>query len=198
MNTITLDVRLASTKIDRNIYGHFSEHLGRCIYEGYWVGEDSPIPNVRGIRKDVVAARSGRSLAARSGPPSRAAFPRGVRPGCVRETPNPRVRASRRLTAQDAVPSGVAGVVRMARRGVPRAARRDVLGARRHLRRADGERAGPRRLRERGVTPAICGAKGVVLGQAAAGARTLVSKRPGSACGRGRRSYRARRGGEGR
>lgn len=56
MNTITLDVRLASTKIDRNIYGHFSEHLGRCIYEGYWVGEDSPIPNVRGIRQDVVAA----------------------------------------------------------------------------------------------------------------------------------------------
>ena len=37
MNEITLDVRLAKTKIDRNIYGHFSEHLGRCIYEGYWV-----------------------------------------------------------------------------------------------------------------------------------------------------------------
>ena len=50
MNTITLDVRFAKTKIDRNIYGHFSEHLGRCIYEGYWVGEDSTIPNVRGIR----------------------------------------------------------------------------------------------------------------------------------------------------
>lgn len=42
--------------ISRNIYGHFSEHLGRCIYEGYWVGEESTIPNVRGIRKDVVAA----------------------------------------------------------------------------------------------------------------------------------------------
>jgi alpha-N-arabinofuranosidase len=56
MNEITMDVRLAKTRIDRNIYGHFSEHLGRCIYEGYWVGEDSPIPNVRGIRKDVVAA----------------------------------------------------------------------------------------------------------------------------------------------
>lgn len=42
--------------IDPNIYGHFSEHLGRCIYEGYWVGEDSPIPNVRGIRTDVVEA----------------------------------------------------------------------------------------------------------------------------------------------
>ena len=50
-----LDVRIAKTKIDRNIYGHFSEHLGRCIYEGYWVGEDSTIPNIRGIRNDVVA-----------------------------------------------------------------------------------------------------------------------------------------------
>jgi alpha-N-arabinofuranosidase len=42
--------------IHRNIYGHFSEHLGRCIYEGYWVGEDSSIPNLRGIRRDVVEA----------------------------------------------------------------------------------------------------------------------------------------------
>lgn len=56
MNEITLDVKLAKTNIDRNIYGHFSEHLGRCIYEGYWVGEGSKIPNVRGIRNDVVEA----------------------------------------------------------------------------------------------------------------------------------------------
>ncbi|NWG13168.1 MAG: alpha-N-arabinofuranosidase [Acidobacteria bacterium] len=42
--------------INRNIYGHFAEHLGRCIYEGIWVGEGSPIPNTRGIRNDVVAA----------------------------------------------------------------------------------------------------------------------------------------------
>ncbi|MDR1012010.1 MAG: alpha-N-arabinofuranosidase [Opitutaceae bacterium] len=42
--------------INRNIYGHFAEHLGRCIYEGIWVGEDSPIPNTRGIRNDVTAA----------------------------------------------------------------------------------------------------------------------------------------------
>lgn len=56
MNEIILDTKLAKTQIDRNIYGHFSEHLGRCIYEGYWVGEDSPIPNVRGIRTDVVEA----------------------------------------------------------------------------------------------------------------------------------------------
>ncbi len=42
--------------INPNIYGHFAEHLGRCIYEGIWVGEDSPIPNTGGIRNDVVAA----------------------------------------------------------------------------------------------------------------------------------------------
>ncbi len=42
--------------IDRHIYGHFAEHLGRCIYEGIWVGPDSPIPNTRGIRNDVLAA----------------------------------------------------------------------------------------------------------------------------------------------
>ncbi len=42
--------------VNRNLYGHFAEHLGRCIYEGLWVGEDSPIPNTRGIRNDVLAA----------------------------------------------------------------------------------------------------------------------------------------------
>ncbi|MBN1782612.1 alpha-N-arabinofuranosidase [bacterium] len=42
--------------ISRHIYGHFSEHLGHCIYGGIWVGEDSKIPNTRGIRKDVVEA----------------------------------------------------------------------------------------------------------------------------------------------
>ncbi|MDR3194708.1 MAG: alpha-N-arabinofuranosidase [Tannerella sp.] len=42
--------------ISKHIYGHFSEHLGHCIYGGYWVGEESPIPNTRGIRNDVVQA----------------------------------------------------------------------------------------------------------------------------------------------
>lgn len=46
----------AKETIDRNIYGHFSEHLGRCIYEGYWVEPNSKIKNVRGIRQDVVEA----------------------------------------------------------------------------------------------------------------------------------------------
>ena len=42
--------------ISRHLYGHFSEHLGHCIYGGYWVGKDSEIPNTNGIRNDVVEA----------------------------------------------------------------------------------------------------------------------------------------------
>ncbi len=42
--------------INKEIYGHFSEHLGRCIYEGIFVGEDSDIPNTKGMRNDVVEA----------------------------------------------------------------------------------------------------------------------------------------------
>ena len=42
--------------INKDLYGHFSEHLGRCIYEGIYVGEDSKIPNENGMRSDVVAA----------------------------------------------------------------------------------------------------------------------------------------------
>src|ERR1700741_1717006 len=42
--------------IKRNIYGHFSEHLGRCIYEGIWVELASPIPNTEGMRNDVLEA----------------------------------------------------------------------------------------------------------------------------------------------
>ncbi len=54
--SLTIHADQSGATINRNIYGHFSEHLGRCIYEGFWVGEDSPIPNTRGIRNDVVAA----------------------------------------------------------------------------------------------------------------------------------------------
>jgi len=42
--------------INKGIYGHFAEHLGGCIYGGFWVGPDSSIPNTRGIRNDVVEA----------------------------------------------------------------------------------------------------------------------------------------------
>lgn len=44
------------SRISKDIYGHFSEHLGRCIYDGIFVGEDSKIPNVNGMRSDVVNA----------------------------------------------------------------------------------------------------------------------------------------------
>lgn len=42
--------------INPEIYGHFSEHLGRCIYNGIYVGENSLIPNTNGMRNDVVEA----------------------------------------------------------------------------------------------------------------------------------------------
>ena len=55
-NRLVVNTDLGSETISRHIYGHFSEHLGHCIYGGFWVGEDSPIPNTRGIRNDVVRA----------------------------------------------------------------------------------------------------------------------------------------------
>ncbi|MBQ8893868.1 MAG: alpha-N-arabinofuranosidase [Clostridia bacterium] len=36
------------------LYGHFIEHIGGVFYDGLWVGKDSPIPNIRGFRKDLV------------------------------------------------------------------------------------------------------------------------------------------------
>ena len=57
-NTANVRIHLCEhiSRINPNIYGYFSEHLGRCIYEGTWVGEDSPIPNTDGIRNDVIEA----------------------------------------------------------------------------------------------------------------------------------------------
>ncbi len=52
----TLRADTPGAVVNRNIYGHFAEHLGRGIYEGIWVGPASPIPNTRGIRNDVLAA----------------------------------------------------------------------------------------------------------------------------------------------
>jgi alpha-N-arabinofuranosidase len=54
--TITIDTKKEIGKISRHIYGHFAEHLGRCIYEGIWVGDSSSIPHTDGIRMDVVEA----------------------------------------------------------------------------------------------------------------------------------------------
>ena len=55
-NKLVIHADKGQEVINKNIYGHFAEHLGRCIYQGVWVGLDSPIENVRGIRTDVVKA----------------------------------------------------------------------------------------------------------------------------------------------
>jgi alpha-N-arabinofuranosidase len=55
-NRLVIHADEAKTTINRNIYGHFSEHLGHCIYDGFFVGEKSAIPNTRGVRNDVVEA----------------------------------------------------------------------------------------------------------------------------------------------
>ena len=54
--TLVVEAGKSGPRIDPNIYGQFVEHLGRGVHEGIWVGEGSNIPNVRGIRSDVVAA----------------------------------------------------------------------------------------------------------------------------------------------
>ena len=56
MTTITVSPERRLGRISRNIYGHFSEHLGRCIYGGLYVGEDSAVPNENGMRRDAVEA----------------------------------------------------------------------------------------------------------------------------------------------
>ncbi len=55
-NRLIINADQGKSTISKHIYGHFSEHLGRCIYGGIWVGEYSSIPNTRGIRNDVVEA----------------------------------------------------------------------------------------------------------------------------------------------
>ena len=54
---ITLNTDLAKTQINKHIYGHFAEHLGRCIYGGMYVGENNTkIPNTAGVRNDIIQA----------------------------------------------------------------------------------------------------------------------------------------------
>lgn len=56
MARIVLHPDAAKHTISRHIYGHFAEHLGRCIYDGLWVGPKPPIPNTRGWRNDLIDA----------------------------------------------------------------------------------------------------------------------------------------------
>ena len=56
MDRIIINPAVSKGTISKNIYGHFAEHLGRCIYQGLFVGRDSSIPHINGMRKDVVDA----------------------------------------------------------------------------------------------------------------------------------------------
>ena len=54
--TVVLHVSDAKTLINKNIYGHFAEHLGRCIYDGLYIEICQVIPNTDGVRNDIIAA----------------------------------------------------------------------------------------------------------------------------------------------
>jgi alpha-N-arabinofuranosidase len=55
--TVVVNADLGKETISRHIYGHFAEHLGRCIYDGFYVGENNKtIPNKEGIRLDIAEA----------------------------------------------------------------------------------------------------------------------------------------------
>jgi alpha-N-arabinofuranosidase len=56
VNQLVIVANHSGPVISKDIYGHFSEHLGTCIYGGLWVGNDSKIPNTYGIRNDVLFA----------------------------------------------------------------------------------------------------------------------------------------------
>jgi alpha-L-arabinofuranosidase len=55
-NKITYYLDSAKYEISRHIYGHFAEHLGRCIYDGFWVDENMDVPKQDRIRLDIVDA----------------------------------------------------------------------------------------------------------------------------------------------
>jgi alpha-L-arabinofuranosidase len=56
-NIVTLNASEAKVIINKNIYGHFAEHLGHCVYDGFYVGEkNKTIPNTDGVRNDIIAA----------------------------------------------------------------------------------------------------------------------------------------------
>jgi len=59
---IQLDDQIAT--IAPEIYGHFAEHLGTCIYDGFWTGEgdagklvDGVVGALRGVRPSVLRGR---------------------------------------------------------------------------------------------------------------------------------------------
>lgn len=56
-NTVILQTGKGRDTINKNIYGHFAEHLGHCIYGGLYVGDSNKtIPHKDGVRLDVIDA----------------------------------------------------------------------------------------------------------------------------------------------
>ena len=56
-NIVVLHQDSSGAVISKNIYGHFAEHLGHCIYGGFYVGDTNKIiPNTEGVRNDVITA----------------------------------------------------------------------------------------------------------------------------------------------
>ena len=56
-NQVVLNADQGKEIINKNIYGHFAEHLGNCIYNGFYVGDTNKIiPNTNGVRNDIIEA----------------------------------------------------------------------------------------------------------------------------------------------
>ncbi len=55
-STLVIHADQGRQTIAPEIYGHFAEHLGRCIYDGLWVGKDAEIENIHGLRVDAIRA----------------------------------------------------------------------------------------------------------------------------------------------
>ena len=55
-NLVTLFPDDVGVEIPAGLFGHMLEITGRCVYDGVWVGEDSPIPNDDGLRLDTIEA----------------------------------------------------------------------------------------------------------------------------------------------
>jgi alpha-L-arabinofuranosidase len=54
---VSLQANNPTVTIDKHIYGHFAEHLGRCVYDGFYVGENNKqIVNINGVRRDIIDA----------------------------------------------------------------------------------------------------------------------------------------------
>ncbi len=57
MTTISPVLSKPIGTVSPRLYGHFAEHLGRCCYDGLWVGpKNQDVPQTRGFRQDVVDA----------------------------------------------------------------------------------------------------------------------------------------------